>query len=303
MTELLDFTSKSDVVIQIAIAIVTAVLILIPLSLKWEIKRRVAFLSAVVFGICSGFICYEIDRVFPLSTIQLFVMRGSTIVTMAFIGGTMMFYRDPERYPSETNSLSPNVKHTILSPADGIVLYVKQVKRGQVPLSTKNGRTFRIGELTGTDLLDNGAYLIGIGMNLLNVHVNRAPIEGVVRFAGAVEGQYMSLKIEEAILRNERRTTVIKGDGCQVGVIQIASRLVRRIESYVTEGQTVTQGERIGIIHFGSQVDLVLPRVAISNLTKVLVKPGDLVRAGESIIALHTKEIKGSQNREIRKAA
>ena len=83
--------------------------------------------------------------------------------------------------------------------------------------------------------------------------------------------------------QNERLTTVIERDGLQVAVVQITSRLVRQIVSFVEEGQQVTLGQRIGVIRFGSQVDVVVP--ARPDL-EVRVRPGMRVRAGESAIAV-----------------
>ena len=86
------------------------------------------------------------------------------------------------------------------------------------------------------------------------------------------------------VFENERATTIIEQDELQVAVVQIASRLVRQIASFVREGQEVAVGQRIGVIRLGSQVDLVIP--AREGL-KVVVYPGARVRAGESIIAMH----------------
>jgi phosphatidylserine decarboxylase len=92
----------------------------------------------------------------------------------------------------------------------------------------------------------------------------------------------VSLRRQESEIVNERATTVIDSGTFQVGVIQIASRLVRRIVSYVREGDSLEIGQRIGSILFGSQVDLVIPELENS---KIEVMPGDEVKAGISVIA------------------
>jgi phosphatidylserine decarboxylase len=266
---------RSNLLFQIVEGVAIGALLLVPLSLKWEIKQRAALIGALVFGICAGLIGYFIEHIVADSILGHLAIKAVIIALLSFVSSTLMFYRDPER-------IVPTGMGEIVSPADGTVLYVKRIKKGRVPLSIKKGRSFKIGELAGTKVLDQSIYLVGIGMNLLNVHVNRAPIEGVVKLTHPVRGSFLSLKKDDAILLNERRTTVIDNGVLSVGVIQIASRLVRQIESYVCEGQVVAKGERIGIIHFGSQVDLVLP--VITGL-EVPVRPGDQVKAGETVIA------------------
>jgi len=119
-------------------------------------------------------------------------------------------------------------------------------------------------------------------MNILNVHVNRAPIGGRVVFQKHTKGKFISLRRQEAAILNERVTTIIHSGTFKIGLIQIASRLVRRIVSYVKEGDTLQIGQRIGIIKFGSQVDLIIPK--IENL-EIKVKQGNEMLAGVSLIA------------------
>ena len=90
------------------------------------------------------------------------------------------------------------------------------------------------------------------------------------------------MKKKEAVIQNERVLTVIENGDLKLGIVQIASRLVRKIAPYIREGQEIERWERIGIIRFGSQVDVILP--ALSNLY-IKAKPGEKVKAGLSIIA------------------
>ena len=122
-------------------------------------------------------------------------------------------------------------------------------------------------------------------MNILNVHVNRSPIEGKIIFHKRTKGKFISLRRQESEILNERVTTVIGNGTLRVGVIQIASRLVRRIVSYVREGDSLDIGQRLGAIVLGSQVDVVIPE--LENL-KMEVKPGDEVKAGVSVIARYS---------------
>lgn len=187
------------------------------------------------------------------------------------------FYRDPERIP-------PHGENYIISPADGKVIYVKEVYRGKVPLSIKSGNQFELAELTKTNLIERPAYLIGIEMSVLNVHVNRAPVPGKIVMQKRVNGDFISLKNPEAPLRNSRLTTVIENGRMRIAVIQIASRLVRLITSYIKPGDELLLGQRLGMIKFGSQVDLVLPQ--LENL-RILAEVGKQVKAGVSVLATY----------------
>ena len=128
---------------------------------------------------------------------------------------------------------------------------------------------------------------LAFAMNFLDVHVNRSPMSGKITLAKHIQGLFLSLKKQEALLQNERALTVIDNGSFKVGIVQIASRLVRQIVAYLQEGQLVSCGERIGMIRFGSQVDVVLP-----NLPSLVVNvvPGMKVKAGLSVLASHREE-------------
>src|SRR5207302_4160384 len=139
---------------------------------------------------------------------------------------------DPER----TVPLTP---HIIVRPADGEVVYVRESQDGILPVSTKTGRNYTLAELTKTPLQMKEAAVIGIGMSFLDVHVNRAPVAGRVVMKRHCPGLFGSLREAAMIFQNERMTTIIQHDNVQVAVVQIASRLVRQIASFVDEGQQV----------------------------------------------------------------
>jgi phosphatidylserine decarboxylase len=160
-----------------------------------------------------------------------------------------------------------------------------------LPVSTKQGRAYTLHELTKSPFRSEDAVVIGIGMSFLDVHVNRAPIAGRVALHRHFPGRFGSLKRPEMAFENERATTIIEQDDLQVAVVQIASRLVRQIASFVHEGQQVALGQRIGVIRLGSQVDLVLPA---HRDVQVTVRPGERVRAGESILALVARPAVGA---------
>ena len=119
-------------------------------------------------------------------------------------------------------------------------------------------------------------------MNFLNVHVNRTPLSGTIRKIRRIPGEFRSLKHLSSLLENERVCTLIDGKDISICVVQIASRLVRRITSYFQENDACRIGDRIGMIRFGSQVDLLIPETAG---LKVLVKVGDEINAGETVVA------------------
>lgn len=170
-------------------------------------------------------------------------------------------------------------KGEMISPADGNVIYIKHVK-GEVPISIKNGVVARLDELTKTPLLKTPCWLVGINMTPWDVHKNCAPIDGKIILNQHTKGDFLSLKKIEALTRNERNTYVIENDELMVGVVQTASKGVRRIDSYVKQGERVNQGDWLGMIRFGSQVDLIIP-----DNYEVLVELGQQIYAKSTIIA------------------
>ena len=249
-----------------------ALALTLPAAWKWGLGvRRVSVFVAGVALVCALALAALAGLSEPL--------RAALIcgLTVAFSFGFLAFrfYRDPERS-------SPQRHDLVVSPADGEVLYVRESHGGLLPSSTKKGRDYELVELTKTPLRERDAVVIGIAMNFLDVHVNRAPIAGQVRLRRHFPGRFGSLGRPEMVYENERATTIIERPGLELAVVQIASRLVRQIASFVEVGEEVAVGQRIGVIRLGSQVDVVLP--ARSGI-QVTVGPGDRVRAGESVLA------------------
>jgi phosphatidylserine decarboxylase len=249
----------------------------LPLAWKWNLGMRRTTLAVACLGLLTGLLTVGVPFLQVANGIPLKAVVN-WLLTLGAATALMMyrFYRDPERK-------IPLAHHVIVSPADGEVLYVRESRDGALPISTKGGRTYPLRELTKTPLQMRDAAVIGIGMSLLDVHVNRSPIAGRITMKQHFSGLFGSLRRPEMEFQNERMTTLIEREDLQLAVVQIASRLVRQIVSFVHERQDVALGQRIGIIRFGSQVDLVLPLRA--DLT-VTVKPGDRVKAGESIVAM-----------------
>jgi len=245
---------------------------LLPLAWKWGLGLLRVAAAAAALASASGVLLWGIGYDPLLTPLAVWLM------TVAAAGVVLVyrFYRDPEREP-------PGSDEAIASPADGQVVYVYESKDGELPVSSKSGRRYALDELTRTPLQTRDAIVIGISLNLLDVHVNRAPIGGRVVIQHHHKGRFKSLRRLESLFENERATMVIERDGARVAVVLIASRLVRRIISFISEGQQIRCGDRIGVIRFGSQVDLVVPlEIGLS----VLVGPGDRVTAGESVVAV-----------------
>ena len=171
---------------------------------------------------------------------------------IAFAITMIRFWRKPCRKVSQ----APN---EIISPADGNVIYINKISKDEKPVSIKNGSLSKLDEITKTDLLITPCWLIGINMTPFDVHKNCAPISGKIILNLHTNGKYFSLKEFRALKENERNTLVIKNEKLIVGVVQIASKLVRRIDSYINEGDLIRKGEWFGMIRFGSQVDVIVP--------------------------------------------
>lgn len=163
------------------------------------------------------------------------------------------FFRDPER-------TGERGRHLVLAPADGKVVQITEVDEP----TFIQGRSLRI----------------SIFMNVFNVHVNRYPVGGTIRQVKRTAGRFLNAAGERASVENEQVSVGIEGDGTRILVRQIAGLIARRIHTYSTEGQAVTQGERMGIIRFGSRVDVFVPSGATPR-----VKAGDVTIAGTTVLA------------------
>lgn len=172
----------------------------------------------------------------------------------------LYFFRDPEREVPQGNNL-------ILSPADG--------------------RVVEISESYDNKFLKTEAKKVSIFMSLFDVHVNRSPIEGKVVYRDYVRGfKRMAFGAKSSRL-NERSYLGIEGD-VRILLVQVAGFVARKIVTYPREGDLLKRGERIGIIKFGSRVELYLP-----TSVELSVKVGDRVKAGETILGVIRKDEEG----------
>jgi len=167
------------------------------------------------------------------------------------------FFRDPERYPINDDSF-------LVSPADGLITDISE-RTGPVELQ-----------------LENTTYTkASIFMNVFNCHVNRTPLSGIVEKINYKPGKFLNASLDKASEENERNYYKIKSSksGEEIIIVQIAGLIARRIVCEVEQGQNLKQGDRIGMIRFGSRVDIYFKN------KKVLAKIGQNVVAGESLIA------------------
>ena len=176
------------------------------------------------------------------------------------------FFRDPERVVPQSDS-------TIVAPADGVVSLISQV---EPPLE------LQIEDGSGTRGLPPGPVTrISIFMSVCDVHINRAPIAGTVRRLVYIPGKFLNADLDKASEENERQHILVeRGDGQLVGFTQIAGLVARRIVPFVKPGDTVAKGQRVGLIRFGSRVDVYLPA---GTDAKILL--GQRIVAGETILA------------------
>ncbi|MBN2860295.1 MAG: phosphatidylserine decarboxylase [Sphaerochaetaceae bacterium] len=258
--------------IVIAAVVLGSGLPFIALGLKWELGWSGILQRLPLFIIINLVICHLLGWEWLPSLLVSCLLLGVEVPASIL----PFFYRNPERTP-------PSNPLALVSPADGHVVYVKRISNGSIPLCEKQGREFTPEELSGVKGLTREGYLVGIGMTFLDVHVTRAPIDGEVSLYRHVPGKFISLKLPEAVIRNERATIVFENGDLTVATVLIASRLVRRIVSYVSAGQSMKRGERTGMIKLGSQVDVIIPLEAVED---IMVEVGDQLQAGESVIAI-----------------
>ncbi len=167
------------------------------------------------------------------------------------------FFRDPDRTIIQDDNF-------LVSPADGIISAIKEVN-GPIELGLES-KTFT---------------RVSIFMNIFNCHVNRSPLSGKIEDIFYKPGKFLNASLDKASEENERNYFKIKNNKSQeeIVIVQIAGLIARRIVTQTEKNQEINQGERIGMIRFGSRVDLYF------NKRKIMVKVGQNVIAGESLIA------------------
>ncbi|MGI8611106.1 MAG: phosphatidylserine decarboxylase [Sphingomicrobium sp.] len=183
-----------------------------------------------------------------------FLLVGVTIWVAAF-------FRDPVR-------TTPRGAELIVAPADGLITMIQKVPPPA--------------ELAGPEGLSDGEYTrVSIFMSVFDVHINRSPIAGRIRRIAYVPGKFLNADLDKASEDNERQHFIVEGaDGVKVGFTQIAGLVARRILAFVREGDSVEAGQRVGLIRFGSRVDVYLPA---GTGPRVLL--GQRTIGGETVLA------------------
>ena len=186
---------------------------------------------------------------------------------MAFLSLCIFaFFRDPER-------VVPQDEAAIVAPADGKVVQIAQVEPP---------RELVVDDGSGTAGLGEGPVTrISIFLSVFDVHINRTPIAGMVQRVVYIPGQFLNAELDKASEENERQHILVeRSDGVRIGFTQIAGLVARRIVPFVKPGDTLGVGQRVGLIRFGSRVDVYLPEGTGSR-----VMLGQRVVAGETVIA------------------
>jgi phosphatidylserine decarboxylase len=186
-----------------------------------------------------------------LAAALYFVHPAAALVPIALAGFVAYFFRNPMR-------AIPSRQNLVVSPADGKVVKI-------APLPETDGEA--------------GGYGISVFLNIFDVHVNRAPIQGTLESLEYKRGRFKVAYDEEASRVNEQNVIVMRGQGIRLTVKQVAGLIARRVICWKKPGQDLERGELFGLIRFGSRVDILLPKKV-----KVLVKVGDHVKGGSSIL-------------------
>ena len=191
---------------------------------------------------------------FLLVVFFYFIYKPFFIISLVLLIFTFYFFRDPER-------VVPLGDDILVSPADGLITNISETKEGK-----KNYTK------------------VSIFLSIFNVHIQRLPISGVITKVDYIEGKFINATLDKASDENERLKITIKNSNNLIYVTQIAGLIARRIVNYVKPNENVNQGERYGIIKFGSRVDIEFP-----NNFKILVNEGQQCIGGETVIAQEIK--------------
>ncbi|MFL1780907.1 Phosphatidylserine decarboxylase [Candidatus Hepatincolaceae symbiont of Richtersius coronifer] len=195
--------------------------------------------------------------IFAIITLILFFISGVLgIIGVILTVWCISFFRDPERITPKSFSL-------VIAPADGKIIHIEKV----IPPE-------EIG-------IVSPMLKISIFMNVFNVHINRAPCDGKIKRIMYNAGKFVNASLDKASLHNERQSFIMENmKGDTVVFVQIAGLIARRIVKFIDEDTIVKAGEKVGLIKFGSRVDVYLPENVVP-----LVEVGQTTIAGETILA------------------
>ena len=195
-----------------------------------------------------------------------FIYKPLFLIFLILLIFTFYFFRDPER-------VIPLGEDILVSPADGLITNITEFKEGK-----KNYTK------------------VSIFLSVFNVHIQRLPVSGEITKIDYIEGKFINATLDKASEDNERLRLTLKSGSNNIYVTQIAGLIARRIICYLKVNERVNQGDRYGIIKFGSRVDIEFP-----NSYSLMVNVGQQCIGGETIIAKEIKNNKNIQSREYKK--
>ncbi len=195
-----------------------------------------------------------------------FIYKPLFLIFLILLIFTFYFFRDPER-------VVPLGDDILVSPADGLITNISEHKEGKKSYTK-----------------------VSIFLSVFNVHIQRLPLSGQITKIDYIEGKFINATLDKASEENERLRLTLKSGSNVIYITQIAGLIARRIICYLKTNERVNQGERYGIIKFGSRVDIEFP-----NSYNLMVSIGQQCIGGETIIARDFKNKKNIQSREYKK--
>ena len=195
-----------------------------------------------------------------------FIYKPLFLIFLILLIFTFYFFRDPER-------VVPLGDDILVSPADGLITNISEYKEGKKSYTK-----------------------VSIFLSVFNVHIQRLPLSGQITKIDYIEGKFINATLDKASEENERLRLTLKSGSNVIYITQIAGLIARRIICYLKTNDRVNQGERYGIIKFGSRVDIEFP-----NSYNLMVSIGQQCIGGETIIARDFKNNKNIQSREYKK--
>ena len=195
-----------------------------------------------------------------------FIYKPLFLIFLILLIFTFYFFRDPERVVPLGNDI-------LVSPADGLITNISEYKEGKKSYTK-----------------------VSIFLSVFNVHIQRLPLSGQITKIDYIEGKFINATLDKASEENERLRLTLKSGSNDIYITQIAGLIARRIICYLKTNERVNQGERYGIIKFGSRVDIEFP-----NSYNLMVSIGQQCIGGETIIARDFKNNKNIQSREYKK--
>ena len=195
-----------------------------------------------------------------------FIYKPLFLIFLILLIFTFYFFRDPER-------VVPLGDDILVSPADGLITNISEYKDGKKSYTK-----------------------VSIFLSVFNVHIQRLPVSGQITKIDYIEGKFINATLDKASEENERLRLTLKSGSNVIYITQIAGLIARRIICYLKTNERVNQGDRYGIIKFGSRVDMEFP-----NSYNLMVSIGQQCIGGETIIARDFKNNKNIQSREYKK--